>query len=153
MKKNLVLLLAGFVIAVFSLGCAKEQVVSDDKVVAAPAAAPDINYLKAVNFDFGKDAISTKDAAILKENAGFLNQYPTVNIVIEGHCDSRGTEAANLALGQRRAERVKNYYINQLKIDSKRITTVSYGKDRPVDTAENESAWAKNRRAETKVVK
>ncbi|MDR0822391.1 MAG: OmpA family protein, partial [Endomicrobium sp.] len=127
------------------------EVVSDDQVTA-PVVVPNVSYLKVVNFDFGKDNITAQAAAILKENAAFLNQYSTVDIVIEGNCDSRGTDAANLALGQRRADRVKSYYINQLKIDSKRITTVSYGKDRPVDTAENETAWAKNRRAETKVV-
>jgi peptidoglycan-associated lipoprotein len=164
MKKNLVLLLAGLVIGAFSLGCGGGEVVSDD---AAPVAATDDSalakepsirgdeegtYLKVVNFDFDKDDISATAAAILKENADYLNQNSSINIVIEGHCDSRGTTAYNLALGQRRAAKVKDYYVKQLNIAPERIATISYGEEKPVDAEENEEAWAKNRRAETKTL-
>jgi peptidoglycan-associated lipoprotein len=149
MKKNLLLLLAGFVIAGFSLGCAGVET-ADVSTVAA--VIPDVAYLKSVNFDSGKDSISADAAAILKENATYLNLNSNINIVVEGHSDSQGNSSENQALGKRRAEKVKSYYVNQLKIASKRISTVSFGQDKPVDTSDNESAWAKNRRADTKVV-
>jgi peptidoglycan-associated lipoprotein len=68
-------------------------------------------------------------------------------IVIEGHCDERGTAEYNIALGERRAKSVKRYLIN-LGVDSSQLSTISYGEERPADPGHNEAAWAKNRRAE-----
>ena len=77
-----------------------------------------------------------------------MARYPNKRIVIEGHCDERGTRDYNLALGERRANAAKNYLVS-LGIDAARLSTVSYGKERPVALESNEDAWARNRRAVT----
>jgi peptidoglycan-associated lipoprotein len=104
--------------------------------------------LKDIHFDFDKYDIRPGDAEILNENGALLMKYPTVKIQIEGHCDERGTVEYNLALGERRANSTKRYLIS-LGISSDRISTISYGKERPLDPGHNEEAWAKNRRAHT----
>jgi peptidoglycan-associated lipoprotein len=102
--------------------------------------------LKDIHFDFDKYDIRPGDAEILKGNAALLMKYPTVKIQIEGHCDERGTIEYNLALGERRASSAKNYLIS-LGLSASRISTISYGKEKPLDPGHNEEAWAKNRRA------
>ncbi len=102
--------------------------------------------LKDIHFDFDKYNIRPGDAEILNENAALLKKYPKVKVQIEGHCDERGTTEYNLALGERRANSTKKYLIS-LGISATRISTISYGKERPLDTGHNEEAWAKNRRA------
>ncbi len=104
--------------------------------------------LKDIHFDFDKYDIRPGDAEILKENAALLERYTNVKIQIEGHCDERGTIEYNLALGERRANSTKKYLIS-LGISPGRISTISYGKERPLDPDHNEEAWAKNRRAHT----
>ena len=101
--------------------------------------------LKDIHFDFDKYDIRPVDAEILKENAALLAKVPDVKIQIEGHCDERGTVEYNLALGERRANSAKKYLIS-LGIPESRISTISYGKERPLDPGHNEEAWAKNRR-------
>jgi peptidoglycan-associated lipoprotein len=107
--------------------------------------------LKDVHFDFDKYDIRPGDAEILKENAALLVKFPNVTIQIEGHCDERGTVEYNLALGERRANSAKGYLIS-LGIPEKRISTISYGKEKPLDPGHNEEAWAKNRRAHTVIL-
>jgi peptidoglycan-associated lipoprotein len=107
--------------------------------------------LKDIHFDFDKYEIRREDEAILKENAGFLKNNPKMKIQIEGHCDERGTVEYNLALGERRASNTKKYLI-LLGIPSDRISTISYGKERPLDKGHDEQAWAKNRRAHVVVL-
>ncbi len=102
--------------------------------------------LKDIYFDFDKYDIRPGDTAILKENAALLKKFPNVKIQIEGHCDERGTIEYNLALGERRANNTKQYFIS-LGISPDLISTISYGKERPLDSGHNEEAWAKNRRA------
>jgi peptidoglycan-associated lipoprotein len=102
--------------------------------------------LKDIHFDFEKYDIRIGDEEILKENAALLKKSPKMKIQIEGHCDERGTVEYNLALGERRANNTKKYLIS-LGITSNRISTISYGKERPLDPGHNEEAWAKNRRA------
>ncbi|MEW6377215.1 MAG: peptidoglycan-associated lipoprotein Pal [Thermodesulfobacteriota bacterium] len=102
--------------------------------------------LKDIHFDFDKYDIRPGDAAILKENAALLLKFPQGKIQIEGHCDERGTVEYNLALGERRANSTQKYLIS-LGISPDRISTISYGEERPVDPIHNEEAWAKNRRA------
>jgi peptidoglycan-associated lipoprotein len=102
--------------------------------------------LKDIHFDFDKYDIRPEDAEVLKGNAALLTKYPKVKIQIEGHCDERGTVEYNLALGERRANSTKKYLIS-LGIAADRISTISYGKERPLDPGHNEEAWAKNRRA------
>ncbi|MBW1973738.1 MAG: peptidoglycan-associated lipoprotein Pal [Deltaproteobacteria bacterium] len=103
------------------------------------------SMLKDIHFDFDKYNIRPGDALILQENAKVLKAHPNVNIQIEGHCDERGTIEYNLALGERRANSAKNYLVS-LGISPSRITTISYGEERPVDPRHCEEAWAKNRR-------
>ena len=102
--------------------------------------------LKDIRFDYDKYDIRREDEGILRENAAFLKKNPKMKIQIEGHCDERGTAEYNLALGERRANSTKKYLVS-LGITSDRISTISYGEERPLDPRSNEEAWAKNRRA------
>jgi peptidoglycan-associated lipoprotein len=104
--------------------------------------------LKDIHFDFDQYDIRPGDALILEENAKLLMKFPNVKTQIEGHCDERGTEEYNLALGERRADSAKKYLIS-VGVPEGRISTISYGKERPLDPGHNEEAWAKNRRAHT----
>src|SRR4030043_276005 len=101
--------------------------------------------LKDIHFDFDKYDIRPADMETLKENAALLKKHPDVKIQIEGHCDERGTVEYNLALGERRANSAKKYLIS-LGISPDRISTISYGEERPLDPGHHEEAWAKNRR-------
>ena len=107
--------------------------------------------LKDIRFDYDKYDIRQVDEEILRENAAFLKKNPKMKIQIEGHCDERGTVEYNLALGERRANSTKRYLVS-LGITSDRISTISFGKERPLDPGHNEEAWAKNRRAHIVVV-
>lgn len=107
--------------------------------------------LKDVRFEFDKYDIRRADEEILRENAALLKKYPKIKIQIEGHCDERGTAEYNLALGERRANNTKKYLVS-LGIASNRISTISYGKEKPLDKGHNEEAWAANRRAHTVVL-
>jgi peptidoglycan-associated lipoprotein len=106
------------------------------------------SLLKDIHFEFDKYDIRPGDAAILKGNAEVLKKYHKVKIQIEGHCDERGTNEYNLALGERRANSAKNYLLS-LGVSPERISTISYGEERPSDPGHTEEAWAKNRRAHT----
>jgi peptidoglycan-associated lipoprotein len=101
-----------------------------------------------IYFDTDRFNIDSQDAAALAQQAQWLQRYPNKKATIEGHCDERGTRDYNLALGERRANAAKNYLVSQ-GVDAGRLTTVSYGKERPVALGSNEEAWAKNRRAVT----
>lgn len=101
-----------------------------------------------IYFDTDRYNIDSVDAAALGKQAAWLGRYPAKRITLEGHCDERGTRDYNLALGERRANAAKNHLVS-LGIEPGRITTVSYGKERPVALGSNESAWAQNRRAVT----
>ncbi len=103
------------------------------------------SLLKDIYFNFDKYDVRPEDMEILKQSAALLAKNPTVKIQIEGHCDERGTSEYNLALGERRANSAKKYLIS-LGIAEGRISTISYGKEKPLDPAHNEEAWAKNRR-------
>ena len=103
-----------------------------------------------VFFGFDKYDLSPEAQATLERQAAWLRQYPAVTITVEGHCDERGTREYNLALGERRANSVKNYLV-ALGVDQNRLTTISYGKERPAVSGSTEEAWAQNRRAVTVV--
>jgi peptidoglycan-associated lipoprotein len=92
--------------------------------------------------------VDAEDQATLQSQAAWLQQNPSVRVTIEGHADERGTRDYNIALGERRANAAKNY-LASLGIDPSRITTVSYGKERPAALGSDEAAWAQNRRAVT----
>ncbi len=126
--------------------------------VSAPAAAetpapakPNLSELFSQNikdafFDFDKSELRQDARDALTKDAEFLRSYPQAHISIEGHCDERGSTEYNLGLGQRRAEAAKNFLIS-LGIPADRMTTVSWGKERPFCTEHTEACWAQNRRA------
>ena len=101
-----------------------------------------------IYFDTDKFNIDSADQTALASQAQWLMKYPSKKATIEGHCDERGTREYNLALGERRANAAKNYLVG-LGIDASRLSTVSYGKERPVALGSDEASWAKNRRAVT----
>ncbi|BBC74316.1 peptidoglycan-associated lipoprotein [Altererythrobacter sp. B11] len=104
-----------------------------------------------IYFDTDKYDIDSEDQAALRAQAQYMSQYPNIRATIEGHCDERGTRDYNLALGERRANAAKNYLVS-LGVPATRVTTISYGKERPVALGSNEAAWAQNRRAVTIVL-
>ncbi len=99
-----------------------------------------------IHFEFDQYTLTPEARRMLSQTAKAMKEMPEVRIQIEGHCDNRGTQEYNLALGQRRAQAAKDYLIN-LGIDAGRVSLISFGEERPLDPRENEEAWAKNRRA------
>ena len=99
-----------------------------------------------VLFEFDSAKLSNEAQDILRKKAEWLKENPRARIIIEGHCDERGTNEYNLALGDRRAYSSKRFLVD-LGIDDSKLTTVSYGEERPIDTGSDEDAWAQNRRA------
>jgi peptidoglycan-associated lipoprotein len=120
------------------------------KPAPAPAPAPMAKMevpafmTERVYFDFDKSALKLEAQALLKKKAEWLKANPAAKLLIEGNCDERGTAEYNLALGERRAESAKKFLVD-LGIDAKRISTISYGEERPMDPRHTEDAWAKNR--------
>ena len=104
-----------------------------------------VNVGDTVHFAYNEYNIQDADKGTLQKQATWLNRYPSVQITIEGHCDERGTREYNLALGARRANAVKEYLVS-LGVNTSRLQTVSYGKERPLCTQSNEDCWAQNRR-------
>lgn len=102
-------------------------------------------------FDTDKFDVDAEDQTILQSQAQWLQANPSVKVTVEGHADERGTRDYNLALGEKRANSAKNYLVT-LGVDSSRVTTISYGKERPAALGSDESAWAQNRRAVTVTV-
>ena len=103
-----------------------------------------------VFFDYDSVVLSPEATGVLDQQAAWLKQYGDVIVTIEGHADERGTREYNLALGDRRANSVKNYLL-ALGISPARVLTISYGEERPADPGHNEVAWSQNRRAVTTV--
>jgi len=99
-----------------------------------------------IYFDFDQSVLTANAQSILQQKAQWMRSRPDVSVIIEGHCDERGTAEYNLALGDRRAESAKAFLMN-LGIAASRMNTVSYGEERPADSGHGESAWARNRRA------
>jgi peptidoglycan-associated lipoprotein len=117
-----------------------------------PGSAEDFraNVGDRVFFAFDKSDISSEARRTLERQAEWLKRYPNVTVTVEGHCDERGTREYNLALGERRATAAKNALV-ALGVPANRVTTISYGKERPAVVGSNEAAWAQNRRAVTAV--
>jgi peptidoglycan-associated lipoprotein len=110
-----------------------------------------INVGDRVYFDFDRYEVRSDATALLDAQAGWLKRYPAVQVRIEGNCDERGTREYNLALGARRANAVRDYLASH-GIDPGRITTVSYGKEKPIDAGSGEDADQHNRNAHTAIV-
>ncbi|MBN2541768.1 peptidoglycan-associated lipoprotein Pal [bacterium] len=156
----LFLSLAGLI--VFS-GCAKKEqievtpppVVEPEPVYEEPYVEPEPEpeplELKTIHFDYDKYNLKSEATSILNKNAEMLMNYPDARIKIEGHCDERGTNQYNLSLGQKRADAAKSFLINY-GISADRISTISYGEERPVCNGHDESCWWRNRRAEFVII-
>jgi peptidoglycan-associated lipoprotein len=125
----------------------KDQGIRDEQVPDHQA----VRGLERVQYEFDQFTLTDEARMILGQNAEYLKANGAVQVVIEGHCDDRGSDEYNLALGERRAMAAKKYLVS-LGISGKRLSTISYGEEKPLDSRSNEQAWAANRRAEFKAV-
>ena len=107
-----------------------------------------VNVGDRVFFGYDSSDLDSDALELLQDQVAWLKQNSGVSVTIEGHCDERGTREYNLALGEKRAQAVKNYLIS-LGISSDRVSTISYGKERPAVVGSNDGAWAQNRRSVT----
>jgi len=169
------------IVAMMAAGCAKEEVVKkDEPIVVQPppvvkqepvkpveppvvkqepvqevvaAKAAEVVVLEAIYFDFDKSDLRQDARDTLSKNSeALLKKIADAKVQIAGHCDERGSDEYNLALGDRRAKSVAKYLTN-LGVKADRISTISYGKEKPAVQGNNEAAWSKNRRAEFVIVK
>ena len=122
----------------------EEVVVVEEEVVVA-YKAPGVVMQEDIYFNFDKATLTPSAQDNLLRKAEWLRENSDVTVTIEGHCDARGTNEYNLALGDRRAESAKAFLVD-LGIAASRVTTISYGEERPVCTQQDEECWAKNRR-------
>ena len=144
-----------FTLALAISGCASKKTKTDSDIADLPENNPlELNgssdnntagQLQTVNFDYDSAQLNSAAKGILDLNAAYLNSQTNIKVQIEGHCDERGSVQYNLALGERRAKTVKNYLTTR-GISSSRISTISFGKENPIDTGHDEAAWSANRR-------
>ncbi len=112
-----------------------------------PLDNPDsLLFKKVVYFDFDKSDIKPEAVPVLRAHAEYLLNHPGASVLIEGHCDERGSREYNIALGERRANSVKSF-LEAEGVDASQLSTISYGEERPAVEGHDESAWSKNRRA------
>ena len=123
-----------------------EERMAEEAAQREMMAARNLFLNEDIYFEFDSSALLFMAQETLKQKAQWMRDNPNVSVVVEGHCDERGTPEYNLALGDRRANSVKAFLVD-LGIPEYRLTTISYGEERPVDPGHNEEAWAKNRRA------
>jgi peptidoglycan-associated lipoprotein len=161
----------------FTVSCAKEEVVAapepepqaepapPEQVEEEPPPGPTAEEIRAqemeralmaakldfetnaIYFEFDSAALLPMSQQVLTEKADLLMTHPDISATVAGHCDERGTDAYNMALGQRRADAAKEFLVN-LGVNANQLNTISYGEEQPADPASNEEAWSKNRRAE-----
>jgi len=127
----------------------QEQIEASLETKTYPGIEGDVlesSMLHDIHFAFDRYDLSPEARGILAKNAEFILKFPRAKIQIEGHCDERGTNEYNLALGERRALSAKKYLVS-LGVPAHRLATISYGEELPIDPRHNEEAWAKNRRA------
>lgn len=124
---------------------------SVSSIVAGSQDDLEQNVGHRVFFGYDQYSLTAQAQSTLQRQADFLKQYPNVRIQVSGNCDERGTREYNLALGARRAEAARAYLVS-MGVDSSRITTVSYGKERPIDPRSTEEAWSLNRNATSTIV-
>lgn len=128
----------------------ESRALTDDEIRAQQREQAQRELGNMIFFAFDSSELFPESRDVLTSKAETLKKYPLFNIVIEGHCDERGTSEYNLALGERRAKAAAEF-LSQLGIGSERMTLVSYGKERPMVDGHNEAAWSKNRRDEFKI--
>ncbi|MGD9241304.1 MAG: peptidoglycan-associated lipoprotein Pal [Desulfobacterales bacterium] len=124
----------------------RDERLSESEKIERTRVERDMFENEDVQFEFDSAKLSMEAQDILRRKAEWLKENPRAKIIIEGHCDERGTNEYNLALGDRRAFSSKSFLVD-LGIAASRLTTVSYGEERPLDSRADEDAWAKNRRA------
>ena len=107
-------------------------------------------FLRNIQFEFDKYELRGDAIAMLEQNGAWLRDHPGTRVIVEGHCDERGTEEYNLALGERRAKVTRDYLV-RLGVAPNRMMVVSYGESRPMDLQRTERAWAQNRRAHFRI--
>jgi peptidoglycan-associated lipoprotein len=115
-------------------------------------SASDRAIAQPVHFDYDRSDVKPEDQAVLERKVAVLRANPRLELQIEGHCDERGPDEYNLALGERRAAQTKRWLVEH-GIQDSRLTIISYGEERPADPGHSEEAWAKNRRAEFRVTR
>ena len=177
MVRKLMVVLVALVFASSLLtmtSCAKKQVKSDEGAKAADVKAADRGPAKAtgpadtvseklraemmafeaesIYFDFDKSDIKPAAKAVMEKKAAWLRANPQFKVAIEGHCDERGTNEYNMALGERRAKAAQKF-LNALGVSADKMSTISYGEEKPADPGHNEKAWSKNRRDDFKLSK
>ena len=143
-------------------GCTKKQTVKQEEPIkqpevsiTAPVATPPVEAqpvvpkieFKTIFFAFDSYSLNEEGKALLNQAGGLLRSYPDIALRLEGHCDERGTAEYNLALGEKRANAVREYLEN-LGVSRSRLSTVSFGKEKPAVAGNDEASWAKNRRVE-----
>lgn len=106
--------------------------------------------LRPIGFDYDAYTLGAEARVTLRNNAAYLKSHPDLEVLVEGHCDDRGTSQYNLALGQKRAKSVREYYI-RLGVSGRKIGTISFGEEQPACAEQSEECWTRNRRAETKI--
>lgn len=176
MKKNVFVVLALVLVLpalLFTVSCAKKGVKADSGVTAPSSGSGDSDADKArrdaeraraeelerarqaaaenfvnedIHYEFDRSDLVPAAQEILTRKADYMSANAAIKVTVEGHCDDRGTDAYNMALGERRAESAKAFLVN-LGVAAGRLSTISYGEERPIDPAQNEGAYAKNRRA------
>jgi peptidoglycan-associated lipoprotein len=167
--RKLLILAVSFLCILCVWGCAKKQLVkpqgaapaAETTPAPAPAASQDepssrftdwqpVPQLKTVYYDFDSSDLLPASRDTLKRNAEYLKANTGIQVLVEGNCDERGTFEYNMALGQRRADAVREY-LSGLGVEPGRIGTISYGQEKPAVEGNDEAAWAKNRRADLKI--
>ncbi|MGF1455366.1 MAG: peptidoglycan-associated lipoprotein Pal [Alphaproteobacteria bacterium] len=134
-------------------GMAQDPVIAPEPM--GPPEGTEEHFLVSVQnrvfFDYDRHDLNARAREVLARQAAWLNRYPGVAVLVEGHCDERGTREYNLALGARRAASVKDYLVG-LGISPQRVRTISYGKERPEAPGSNPASWRLNRRSVTTVM-
>jgi len=157
---RLLILILSIVAMASPLGCKKkppetETVMAPPPPPPAAPAPPEVQEMvknfERVFFDFDSSSLDDQSKSALKDNATIMSAHTDIKLEIQGHADERGTTEYNLALGQRRAEAVKDRMV-RMGITGSRLATISYGEERPLVSAQNESAYSQNRRAEFRVL-
>lgn len=160
MKNGFSLVLLVAVSAASFIGCPKKQAIKADDpgaqtpAITEPAKPPAEDKgtavpveFRTVYFDLDSYDIRPDAKPLLAEASRIMRQYPQIALRLEGHCDERGTAEYNLALGEKRANAVRDYLVG-LGVERSRLSTVSFGKERSADLGHDEAAWARNRRVE-----
>lgn len=122
-----------------------EQAAKEEEIPKAKMASMMLMN-EDIYFDYDSSVLKSTARELLIRKSEWLHMNPDASVIIEGHCDERGTTAYNIALGDRRAQSAKAFFVD-VGIQTNQISTISYGEERPVETAQNEDAWSKNRRA------